>query len=198
MSQLSLLEKAENYVTELFQNTNTAGLYYHSFSHTLSIVEASRIAAESVKLSEKETEVLVLAAWFHDVGYLSTRVEHEAKSIEMTQNALKPNYIDLIEPVTTCIAATKVGEIPKSNLAAILKDVDTAFGSAYNYVQTSNSYRKELSVLEKKIYSDSDWYSMCVAFLEKVTFYSEYGIERFTPLVKKNLEIYLAREECVK
>ena len=47
MNQLSLLEKAENYVTELFQNANTAGLYYHSFSHTLNIVEAAKTAAKT-------------------------------------------------------------------------------------------------------------------------------------------------------
>jgi predicted metal-dependent HD superfamily phosphohydrolase len=193
MSQLSLLEKAEVYITELFQNTNTAGLYYHSFSHTLSIVEASKTAANVLGLSAAETDILVLSAWFHDVGYLYTRIEHEAKSIELTRNALQPNYIPLIEPVITCIAATKVGESPKTNLAALLKDVDTAFGSAYDYINTSNTYRKELKVLENKTYSDKDWQVMCLNFLQNVTFYSDYGKEKFEPLVKKNLENYLTR-----
>lgn len=194
MSQLSLLEKAENYVTELFQNTNTAGLYYHSFSHTLSIVESTIIAAKTLNLSGAETDILVLSAWFHDLGYLYTRIEHEAKSIELTKNALQPNYIPLIEPVITCIAATKVGEIPPNNLAALLKDVDTAFGSAYDFIQTSNAYREELLVLENKKYSDNDWRVMCLDFLQNVAFYSEYGKENFEPLVKKNLENYLTKE----
>jgi len=193
MGKFSLLEKAENYVTDLFQNANTAGLYYHSFSHTLSIVEAANEAAKSMNLSAVETDILVLSAWFHDVGYLYTRTEHEAKSIELTKNALQPNYIELIDSVTTCIAATKVGEIPESDLAAILKDVDTAFGSAYDYQYTSNSYRNELKDLEDKTYSETDWNSMCLNFLQNVTFYSEYGKTKFEPLVKKNLAIYLEK-----
>lgn len=194
MSQLSLLEKAENYVTELFQNANTAGLYYHSFSHTLSIVEAATVTAKALNLSEADTDNLVLAAWFHDVGYLYTRIEHEARSIEMTVSALKPNYVHLIDSVTSCIAATKVGEVPKTDLAALLKDVDTAYGSAYNFIRTSNTYRDELRILENKTYSDNDWQVMCLDFLRNVTFYSQYGKEKFEPLVKKNLEIYLAKK----
>lgn len=197
MNQLSLLEKAENYVIELFQDANTAGLYYHSFSHTLSIVEAAKTAAKELNLSEGETDVLVLSAWFHDVGYLYTRIEHEEKSMEMTESALRPNYVHLIESVLPCIAATKLGETPKTDLAALLKDVDTAFGSAYDFIDTSNTYRKELKVLENKTYSDNDWRVMCLDFLRNVTFYSEYGKKKFIPLVKKNLETYLA-EKIVK
>jgi predicted metal-dependent HD superfamily phosphohydrolase len=191
MKNLTLLEKVENYVSDLFLNANTASLFYHNYNHTLSVVEGVKEAAEILDLSDYETEILILSAWFHDTGYLYTRIEHEAKSIEVAQNALRPNYTHLIEAVTTCIAATKVGVRPKNNLAALLKDVDVAFGSAYNFKQTNNAFREELVVSENKIFSNEAWKKMSTDFLKTVEFYSDYGKMNFRHLVKKNLEAYL-------
>lgn len=191
MKNLTLLEKAENYVSDLFLNANTAGLFYHNYNHTLSVVEGVTEAAEVLNLSDAETEILVIAAWFHDTGYLYTRVEHEAKSIEVAQNALRPNYTHLIEAVTTCIAATKVGVTPQNHLAALLKDVDVAFGSAYNFKKTNTAFREELIISEKKIFTNETWKKMSIDFLKNVEFYSDYGKMNFRHLVEKNLEMYL-------
>jgi predicted metal-dependent HD superfamily phosphohydrolase len=191
MKNLTLLEKAENYVSDLFLNANTAGLFYHNYNHTLSVVEGVAHAAETLSLSDNEAEILLLAAWFHDTGYLYTRIEHEAKSIEVTQNALRPNYVRLTEAVTTCIAATKVGETPKNDLAALLKDVDVAFGSAYNFKKTNLAFREELVISENKRFSNQTWQKMSINFLQNVEFYSDYGKMNFKHLVEKNLEAYL-------
>ncbi|NJN76971.1 MAG: hypothetical protein HC803_00465 [Saprospiraceae bacterium] len=108
----------------------------------------------------------------------------------MVENALRPNYIHLIKPVSVCIAATKVGEKPQNDLAALLKDIDTAFGSAYDYLKTSNSFREELIVSENKYFTDETWQQMCLEFLKGVRFYSDYGKTNFKPLVEKNLKNY--------
>jgi putative nucleotidyltransferase with HDIG domain len=190
MNRLPLLYKAEDYITELYLNENTAGLYYHDFNHTLNVVEVATAAADELGLSAAERDVLLVAAWFHDVGYLYTRIEHEAKSIEIAQNALHPNYIPLIPSVTACIEATKVGAIPKTPLAALLKDVDVAFGSAYDFVETNSLFREELKDLEGRTFSDTEWERLCLEFLTQVKFYSDYGKQHFAPLVARNLEMY--------
>lgn len=193
MSNLTLLERAENYVSNLFLEDDTSGLFYHNYNHTLSVVEATARIAADLSLSEADKDILLVSAWFHDVGYIYRRVEHEAKSIEIAAFALHPNFTHLIEPVTTCIAATKVGEVPKTPLAALLKDADIAFGSAYDYIRTSNAYREELRVSENKVFEEVVWRQMCIDFLSTVVFYSDYGKTHFTPLVQLNLEKYLKR-----
>ena len=190
MTELTLQKKAENYVSNLFLEANTSGLFYHDFNHTLSVVDAVTTIAEAIKLTEKEKDILTVAAWFHDTGYLYTRTEHEALSIRIVKSALNPNYLSLTEAVTTCIAATKVGQTPQSDLAALLKDADIAFGSAYNFYQTNNAYREELRITENKTFDDATWYKMSLIFLENVTFFSAYGQQHFAPLVKQNLERY--------
>lgn len=191
MSKLTLLEKAENYVSNLFLESNTSGLFYHNFNHTLHVVETTKNMVDALNLSTEASECLILSAWFHDTGYLYTRHEHEAKSIEIVINALRPNYTALTAPVVTCIAATKVGEIPKNDLAALLKDADIAFGSAYDFRFTNNAYREELRVLENRTFTDDVWKQMSIDFLKSVQFFSEYGKTYFAPLVKHNLEDYI-------
>lgn len=192
MTKLTLQEKAENYVSNLFLEANTSGLFYHDFNHTLSVVEAVIAIANTLNLSKEEEDILIIAAWFHDVGYLYTRIEHEAMSIKIVTQALKPNYETLTETVVACIAATKVGQKPKNKLAALLKDADTAFGSAFDFIKTSNSFREELRISENKTFDDATWRKMCLDFLKNVTFYSDYGKEYFAPLVAKNLANYQA------
>jgi|AntRauTorckE5430_2_1112549.scaffolds.fasta_scaffold06240_2 predicted metal-dependent HD superfamily phosphohydrolase len=190
MKNLTLLEKTENHISSLFLNADTSGLFYHNYNHTLSVVEGVSQAAEILNLSDYETEVLIVSAWFHDIGYLYTRTEHEAKSIEIMQNALRPNYIHLIEIATTCIAATKVGVIPENSLAALLKDVDVAFGSAYNFKKTNEAFREELIFSENKAFDNETWRKMSTNFLQNIEFYSEYGKINFEDLVENNLAAY--------
>ena len=186
----TVIKKAEHYVSNLFLEANTSGLFYHDFNHTLSVVEAVTTIAKALQLTAAETDILTVAAWFHDTGYLYTRNEHEALSCKIAQRALMPDYPHIIDPVNTCIAATKVGQIPQSALAALLKDADVAFGSAYDFMQTNHAYRDELRISEKRVFDDETWYQMSLNFLEEVTFFSPYGQQYFTPLVKQNLEKY--------
>jgi predicted metal-dependent HD superfamily phosphohydrolase len=190
MGKLTLLEEAESYISNLFLEANTSGLFYHDFNHTLSVVEAVTTIAEAINLPKKTTDILIISAWFHDVGYLYTRKEHEAMSINIVQSALRTSYKMLIDDIVICIAATKVGETPKNDLAALLKDADIAFGSAYNFLKTNNSYREELRISENKTFDDVTWREMSLNFLENVVFFSDYGKEHFAPLVKQNLENY--------
>ena len=190
MAKLTIQDKVENYVRNLFLEANTSGLFYHDFNHTLSVVETVSSITKAINLSKEESEILKIAAWFHDVGYLYTRIEHEALSCKVASLALKTNYSSLIQSVTTCIAATKVGQLPENNLVALLKDADIAFGSAYDFIKTNNAYREELRISEKKIYDDNTWYNMSLNFLQNVTFFSNYGKENYTSMVTKNIVSY--------
>lgn len=192
MIKLTLQEKAESYVSSLFLEANTSGLFYHDFNHTLSVVKAVDKIAKTINLSNEEREILIVAAWFHDVGYLYTRIEHETFGINIAQQALNPNHPSLIKPVTACIAATKVGQKPQTDLAALLKDADIAFGSAYDFLKTNHAYREELRVSEKKTFDDATWETMSLKFLENVVFFSDYGKKHFAPLVANNLRNYQA------
>lgn len=190
MSTMSLLEKAEQYISNLFLEEDTSDLYYHDYNHTLYVVAATTKMAAALNFSAEETDCLVLSAWFHDVGYLYTRQEHEAKSIEIAISALRPNYTELTERVVACIAATKLGEIPKGHLAALLKDADTSFGAAGDFLYTNKAYRIELKVSENKSFTNKVWQEMSLNFLENVQFYSDYGKQHFEPSLKENIKKY--------
>lgn len=197
MTGLIITKIAEKYVSNLFLEANTSGLFYHDFNHTLSIVEAVISIAKALKLTAEEKNILTVAAWFHDTGYLYTRNEHEALSCKIAQRALTPNFPDIIDTVNACIAATKVEQIPQSDLAALLKDADVAFGSAYDFQKTNYAYREELRISERRVFDDETWYQMSLHFLETVTFYSPYGQQYLAPLAQQNLEKYRALKASI-
>ena len=57
MGKLTLLEEAESYISNLFLEANTSGLFYHDFNHTLSVVEAVTTIAEAINLPKKTTNL---------------------------------------------------------------------------------------------------------------------------------------------
>lgn len=64
MSQNPILPKIEGYVRELFKKRSAAENIYHNIIHTSEVVNvASRIAHEE-ELSDQDTEIVLIAAWF--------------------------------------------------------------------------------------------------------------------------------------
>jgi len=63
-------------------------LYYHSPEHTLDVVNDVFIFASEDGLRERELELLVIAAAFHDSGFLVENRGHEKLGAERCQRAL--------------------------------------------------------------------------------------------------------------
>ena len=67
---MNIVQKAESYVFGLFKDKLSPDYIYHNFNHTLRVVNNVRIIAEAEGLNEEDTETLMMAAWFHDTGYI--------------------------------------------------------------------------------------------------------------------------------
>ena len=68
------------YVFELFKDQLPNGIVYHNQNHTLQVVNASNEIALVENVSDEDLEILLLAAWFHDIGFTDGFVEHEERS----------------------------------------------------------------------------------------------------------------------
>lgn len=173
------LRLVRNFVEDQFEQHHQSNLYYHSFEHTLYVVRYCELACAELKLNEEEEQILLIAAWMHDVGYLHTLEKHEAKSIELIQGFLKTENPVKLKKIANCIAATEIGVTPKTELAAILKDIDVAYGIATDFEKTGNLLRQEWAATLNKTYSDEEWRSIQKEFLESIKFYSEFGKQHF-------------------
>lgn len=86
-----LFKEAEKYIFDLFNKKLDHKFVYHNLAHTQRVVEKVQDFIESLKLSEIDAESLLLAAWFHDAGFVKGAEKHEqVKSNKLTKpKALK-------------------------------------------------------------------------------------------------------------
>ena len=105
---MTLLEKTEDFVQNLFKDKLSEAFLYHNFNHTLSVVNSVKLIIKELKLSSEESEQLLLAAWFHDTGYVEGYEDHENKSIKIAVDFLhtKGKSEEFIALVSSLILAT--------------------------------------------------------------------------------------------
>ena len=82
------VSNVERHVKNLLQENLTPDHYYHNLPHTLSVVDAVRLLSARHEISYEDCELLELAAWFHDTGYVKAYENHEAAGAEMAAELL--------------------------------------------------------------------------------------------------------------
>ena len=115
---MNLIEQSEDFVTNLLKDKLSALYSYHNFNHTQSVVNATKELCEKEKVDSDDRELLLIAAWFHDTGYISGYENHENESIRIASEFLKEkNQTDeFIRKVGDLISATAKEYIPKNHL----------------------------------------------------------------------------------
>lgn len=187
MSQNPILPKIEGYVRELFKKRSAAENLYHNIIHTSEVVNvASRIAHEE-ELSDQDTEIILIAAWFHDTGYFHCCNGHEDQSSEYARDYLeKEKYpIEKIAKVLDCIKATRIPHSPKNKLEEIICDADLHHLGMKDIEARGELLRQEFEMKGIKKLSDIDWLSNSVDFFKKHKYFTDYAKREFG--LQKNL-----------
>ncbi|UII77758.1 HD domain-containing protein [Flagellimonas sp. HMM57] len=172
-----LMKKVEHYVTNLLTFHLPKNIYYHNIAHTRMVVGAVQIISKKTKLEKRQVMILELAAWFHDIGFLSKNVGHKRLSAEMAANFLKTNKVrsSIIYQVTDCIMSTKYGAVPESLAEAIIMDADMFHISRNDYWKLNSLLRKEISSIDSSHYTHEEWYGKNLEFLKNISFNTDFG-----------------------
>ena len=83
-----IISEVKEYVEDLFRTKYDNRSSYHSFEHTKEVAGAAEKIGKGSDLSEEELEAVVIAAWFHDTGYLHEQKEHEEQSVILAKEFL--------------------------------------------------------------------------------------------------------------
>ncbi len=123
---MNLIEQAKEFVEKQFKDKLSNSYTYHNISHTKDVVAAVEIIAAHEGVTEKELEMLLLAAWFHDMGYIHGCQKHEESSVVYLKEflATQPNAVAYQEQVAQLIMTTVYGYEPQNKLEKIIKDAD--------------------------------------------------------------------------
>ena len=88
-----LLIEVEKHASSLLISELEHVYTYHNLSHTQRVVESSKELIESEKINENDAEDLLIAAWFHDTGYIKGVEKHEEQSVGIASKFLKANGV---------------------------------------------------------------------------------------------------------
>ena len=83
-----LIEEAEKFTINLLNDNLDTSFTYHNISHTQRVVESVKILAELSKIDEDKTNLLLVAAWLHDIGFTKNGKNHEeeVQYIRLSEN----------------------------------------------------------------------------------------------------------------
>lgn len=188
---MNLIEQAKDFVSKLLKDNLSPLFTYHNFNHTLDVVNAVDILAVSENLNASDKEILLIATWFHDTGYIKGSDNHEDSSIVISTKFLteKEKSADYIEKVASLIKATTFDYEPQTLFEKIIKDADCFHLSKDTYGSSCEALRIEWEKLSGKLYSDYDWFMENLDFLDhKHQFYTEFALKNWQPLKEKNIK----------
>lgn len=193
-----LIAKAEKFVINLLNEKLNSEFTYHNIAHTQLVVSKAEKLAELAKLDDKQKELLLVAAWFHDTGYTKNPKNHEAASTLIAEEFLKAEKCsaDDIATISSIIMATKMGVMPNTTLEKIIKDADCAHVGSKDYPDTSELLRKELELTSNKNLSESDWLEENINFFtKKHKFFTCEAASNWEKRKGKNLANLLSRQK---
>lgn len=185
-----LIQKAEQYVFDLFKDKLNSNYTYHNFLHAQFVVSKIKELIEAEKTNEEESDLLVIAAWFHDTGYIEGAEGHEIRSAEIAAKFLTENSVssDQIEKVKQYILATHLTKIPETKNEMIIRDADCAHVGDAAFEQLSAQLKNEIELTTERDIKDSEWNQKNYEFLLKVhRFYTDYAQLKWQPVKLKNV-----------
>ena len=114
----NIVAKAQNYVEALLTEKLSKDLTYHNYGHTKRVAKAAEEIGKKSDLKEDELEILMLAVWFHDTGFINSYENHEEESQKIAEEFLVAENIpkEKIKKVVTSILATKQDQIPNNEI----------------------------------------------------------------------------------
>lgn len=193
---MNLIEQAQDFVFNLLKDRLSSSFIYHNFDHTSDVVSAVKTLSQQENLSTEELEMLVVAAWFHDTGYIEGFENHEEKSVKIATDFLteKGKSVAYINQVSVLIRATLYCYEPKNLLEKIIKDADFYHFTTENYCDRCELLRGEWEVVKQKQSSDLEWARENLDMLTQChQYYTDYAIANWQVLKDKNVNLIQAK-----
>ena len=139
----------------LLRNGLPATLFYHAYTHTEDVICEGDLLASMDALSDRDRELLAVAAAWHDIGFIHSRQGNEpigaklAREFLVSLSRYSQQEISLIEQMIldTALVADEHGvrrQIPSTSLSRYLLDADLANFGRDDFFEKSDLLRREV------------------------------------------------------
>lgn len=184
-----ILVTTEDYVRTILSSKTPAHNTYHNLAHTEDVVRSSIEIGVGEHLAPDDLELIQIATWFHDIGYVEKTAGHEEVSVSYATTFLSDDHYhaDKIEKIIGCIRATKVPQNPHNKLEQIICDSDLNHIGRTTFFERNNLFRSEFEYYSHSKINEHDWLTKTIEFLNQHHFFTNYAIKNFNPQKEKNI-----------
>ena len=184
------LQDVVEFVSDFYKQSAFELYSFHNLQHTINVVTAAEIIGAGEGLNRKDKSVTILAAWFHDVGYINGFKGHEDNSAKIAAEYLSEKGIheEDIQSIRELILATKHPQQPMSAAARVICDADLLHLSDTDYEEKIALLRKEWKDTKKEFCSDEEWLKRNIDFLSNHRYFTAFCRDNFEKKKQKNLK----------
>jgi predicted metal-dependent HD superfamily phosphohydrolase len=196
---MTLVQKAEQFVFDLFKDNLSLSHTYHNFNHTQRVVRAAQKLMAAESLTAEQQQALSIAAWFHDTGYVNGTQQHEQNSVIILRDFAKTEPVpqEIVALAESLILVTKMDEQPKNELENIIRDADSSHFADPNYLLLSELLREEWKLTLGKTFSDIEWTTTNRNLLaHQHRYFTDFAQTEWQP--QKDLNISLLQEKLAQ
>ena len=182
-------QRAIQHILNRLESELPEHLSYHGLHHTMDVLETVERIARHENVPEEGINLLLVAAAYHDSGFIYSHKNHEEKGCEIAREAL-PGFDfneEMIDKVCQMIMATKVPQDPIGELPHILCDADLDYLGRDDFEPISHTLFKELELLGV-VSDEKTWNRIQVDFLNKHFYHTSYGKTYRQPKKDKHLK----------
>ena len=186
----TIVEDARKFAENILHNHLPEDISYHNATHTYDVVKGAIEIGEETRLTEEEMEILILAAWFHDVGYSEVITNHEDVSAAIALSFLsEKGYPDeKAARVCGCIMATKMPQSPKTTVEQVLCDADLLHLASDTFFDRTELLHQELITACGMKISDKEWMEKNISFIQSHRYFTNYAREKYGDAKRNNLK----------
>lgn len=160
-------EAARRYALERLERELPPGCVYHSLAHTRDeVVPAAERLASLEGVAGEPLLLLRTAAYYHDIGLVRQRANHEAAGVAIAVAALpRFGYSPAqIQAIGGMIMATQLPQRPHTPLEALLADADLDVLGRPDFLHRNQALRAEIETFGAAV-GDAQWYEEQLRFL---------------------------------
>ncbi len=198
------LKIVDQYIRELFRDELPDGIKYHDADHTLHptrgvVASANRIAI-SENVSQKDRELVITAAYFHDTGYIREYDKNEPIAARMAGRILKIiGYKPAeIKKVQKMILATDLAKKPKTHIEKILCDADLDHLGRDDFFKLDQKLRDGRRARGLDVSDGVKWYKGTLKLMENHRYYNESQKKQREKKKQDNIKQLLEKLEKIK
>lgn len=182
------------YILDRLNKELPAHLSYHSVDHILDVYEACEKIALSEGVGEHDLELLLIAALFHDAGFITGGDDHEERSCVIAMELLPQfGYEDEdMQKICGMIRATKIPQDPNNLLEEIICDADLDYLGRDDFEEIGSKLFDELKYLGV-LDTVEEWDQLQIRFLEQHHYYTRTSIQ--TRMTKKEEHLSILKSK---